>query len=189
MKKTNNKNLPNLTHWDTDNKITVFIRREFWKLAENVISEKLINIKMTFDNLWNEISELVPSYIPSLVVIPHNKNVMLKMYPFPKKLLKIPPVLLCLMLGLNITWTEKPSKRQKILFQTIIYDAELSENYLSLRWRLYENLKPKSSMPLPSDSVALVEKLKKSTYSATFCWMVLKQLYLHWPLNFMDGEW
>ena len=67
------------------------------------------------------------------------------------------------MLGLNITWTEKPSKRQKILFQTIICDAELSEDYLSLRWRLNENLKPKSSMPLPSDSVALVEKLRALT--------------------------
>ena len=98
---------------------------------------------------------------------------MLKMYPFPKKLLKIPPVLLCLMLGLNITWTEKPSRRQKILFQTIIYDAELSENYLSLRWRLNENLKPKSSMPLPSDSVALVEKLKKEHLQ---CYLLLNGL-------------
>ena len=43
-----------------------------------------------------------------------------------------------------------------------MYNAKLSENYLSLRWRLNENLKPKSS--LPSDPVALVEKLQKSTY-------------------------
>ena len=43
-----------------------------------------------------------------------------------------------------------------------MYNAKLSENYLSLRWRLNENLKPKSSMPLPSDPVALVEKLKRA---------------------------
>ena len=124
---------------------------------------------MTFDNLGNEIPELVPSYILSLAVILHDKNLMLKMYPFPKKTCKDPSSLTLLeVFRLNITWTEKPSKRQKILFQTIMYNAKLSENYFSLRLRLYENCKPKSSMSLPSDPVALVEKLKKSTYSATF---------------------
>ena len=106
LKKTNTKNFPNLTHWDTDNKISVFIRREFWKQAENAISEKLVNIKMTLDNLGNEISELVPSYIPPLVVIPHNKNLnlMLTMYRFPKKTCKDPSSLTLLkILGLNIT--------------------------------------------------------------------------------------
>ena len=102
-------------------------------------------------------------------MIPHNKDLMLKMYPFPKKTRKdLSSLTLRKMLGLNITWTEKPSKRQKILFQIIMYNAKFSENYLLLILRLYENLKPRSLMTFQSNPVALVEKSEKSTYSATF---------------------
>ena len=72
---------------------------------------------MTFDNLGNEIPELVPSYILSLAVIPHDKNLMLKMYPFPKKTCKDPSSLTLLeVLRLNITWTEKTVQKAKNTF-------------------------------------------------------------------------
>ena len=64
------------------------------------------------------------------------------------------------MLGFNITFTEKLSKKQKLFVQTIMCNGKLNKNYLSARMCLYENLKPKSSMPLPPDPDSLTEDLK-----------------------------
>ena len=73
-----------------------------------------------------------------------------------------------LMLGLNITLTEKLSKRQKILAQNIMYNGKLNENNLSIRVCLYENLKPRSSVQLPQNS--LVEELRLA-YLQCYVWL------------------
>ena len=79
-----------------------------------------------------------------------------------KKVCKDPSSLTLIeMLGLNITLTEKLSKMQNIFAQIILYNGKLNENYLLTRVRLYENLKPKSSIPLSPDLHFLAEKLKR----------------------------
>ena len=57
------------------------------------------------------------------------------------------------MLGLDITLTEETVQKAEILAQTIIYNEKLNKHYLSATVRIYENLKPKSSM-LFSDLLA-----------------------------------
>ena len=65
------------------------------------------------------------------------------------------------MLRLDITLTEEIVQKAKILFQIIIYNEKLDDNYLSRRVNLYENLKPKSSTLFSLDPDSLPEELKR----------------------------
>ena len=49
----------------------------------------------------------------------------------------------------------------KIFVQTIIYNKKLKEDDLSKRVCLYENLKPKSSVPLSPDPDLFVEERER----------------------------
>ena len=63
------------------------------------------------------------------------------------------------MLGLNINFTEKLSKTQILFLQTVIYNKKLNI-FLPIAKRIYENLKPNSSMSLPSFLNPSAEELK-----------------------------
>ena len=48
------------------------------------------------------------------------------------------------------------------------YDGKLNKNHFSTRVCSYKNLKPKSSIQLPTDLELIVENLNVFIYSATF---------------------
>ena len=78
------------------------------------------------------------------------------------------------MLGLNITLTKRLSKRQKIFVQTVMYNGKLNKNYLSTSVRLYENLKPKSSVLLPQIQIHFLKNYNWFVDRARYIWMLLK---------------
>ena len=78
------------------------------------------------------------------------------------------------MLGLNITLTKRLSKRQKIFVQTVMYNGKLNKNYLSTSVRLYENLKPKSSVQLPQIQIHFLKNYNWFVGRARYSWMLLK---------------
>ena len=79
---------------------------------------------------------------------------------FSKKVCKDPfSLILRKMLGLNINFTEKLSKTQILFLQTVMYNKKLNI-FLPIAKRIYENLKPNSSMSLPSFLNPSAEELK-----------------------------
>ena len=56
---------------------------------------------------------------------------------------------------------------------------KVKRNHLSARLCLYEDLEPKSLMPLSPNPDPLVEELKRIQLQC-YVWLILKQIYLYW---------
>ena len=54
----------------------------------------------------------------------------------------------------------------KEFIRTVLYSGKIGESYIETRVRLYENLKVKSSMPLPPDPLSVIEAIKRSHFQA-----------------------
>ena len=129
-------------------------------------SYQFIDINMSNTIIW-EVKYLLffPIFMLSLVVMLHPKNLMLERPMSLKNNVTIPHSLFGKMLELNINLTEGICQKPKIFVQTKMRNGKLNKGNLSIRVCLYENLTPRSLIPLPPDLDALVEKTK--TYSIT----------------------
>ena len=54
----------------------------------------------------------------------------------------------------------------KEFIRTVLYSGTASEDYIDTRIRIYENLKVKSSMPLPPDPLSVVKVIKRAHHQA-----------------------
>lgn len=57
-----------------------------------IVSHQFINIKIIYDNLRREISDVVPELHAITRRDIRHTNFMLKMYMFPKMFIKVPPI-------------------------------------------------------------------------------------------------
>ena len=64
-------------------------------------------------------------------------------------------------LGRNKVLSDQDIESVKTFIQTVVYSGKDDEDYVSTRIRLYENLKSKSSMPIPPDPDSVVQVIKR----------------------------
>ena len=57
----------------------------------------------------------------------------------------------------------------KEFIRTVLYSGKPDEDYIGTRVRIYENLKVKSSMPLPPDPLSVVQVIKRAHHE-TYTW-------------------
>ena len=58
----------------------------------------------------------------------------------------------------------------KEFIRTVIYSGKENESYVETRIRLYQNLKSKSSMPLPPDPDSVLQVIKRAHHQ-TYLWL------------------
>ena len=119
------------------------------------------NIRIIYNNLRSEMSD----FVPGLHVITGCDTTSYKfngeMVQIFKKICKDPSSIIWInMLGMNITVTEKLSKRWKVFVQTITYNGKLNDFFR----------KPKSPVPFLPDPDSLVEKPKR-VYLQCYVWL------------------
>lgn len=64
-------------------------------------------------------------------------------------------------LGKNKELSDQEIEYAKKFIQTVVYSGKDDEDYLATRIRLYQNLKSKSSMPIPPDPDSVVQVIKR----------------------------
>ena len=73
-------------------------------------------------------------------------------------------------LGQNEVLHEEDIEGVKEFIRTVLYTGKENENYVDTRIRLYENLKRKSSMPLPPDPDSVIQVIKRAHHQ-TYSWV------------------
>ena len=143
-----------------------------------VDSNLFINIKMIYGKVKHPLYPLYPRCNTPLYKF-HIEKV-----PAFKKVCKdFCTVTLIKMLGLNISLTKILSIWAKHKSQTITYNGKLSQNYLSTKVAIYENLKLNSSVSLPSDPDSVIKEVTNVHLRRYICLNSLKATFS--VLNFV----
>ena len=69
-------------------------------------------------------------------------------------------------LGVKKQLLDSDLENIKEFIRTVLYSGKIGESYIKTRVRLYENLKVKSSMPLPPDPLSVIQVVKRSHFQA-----------------------
>ena len=69
-------------------------------------------------------------------------------------------------LGRKVYLDEDDFVNIKEFIRTVLYSGKIDEDYIDTRIRLYENLKVKSSMPLPPDPLSVIQVIKRAHLQA-----------------------
>ena len=62
---------------------------------------------------------------------------------------------------------EEVIEKSKEFIKTVMYNGKVNEDYVSTRVRLYDYLKTKFSMPLPTDPQSIIQEKNSYIYRAS----------------------
>ena len=90
-------------------------------------------------------------------------------------------------LGQNADIQEEDVERIKEFIRTVLYGGKENETYVGTHIRLYQNLKQKSSMPLPPDPDSVIQVIKRAHHQS-YSWIPCG-LWVFSPLPYEGNGW